>query len=82
VPAFFTAAPPEYVAEVLDEGNLARTGLFAPAAVSGLVRRCRAGTALGFRESQALVAIISTELWQRQFLDGGVEAALPAGSQS
>ena len=82
VPAFFTAAPPEYVAEVLDEANLARTGLFEPAAVSGLVRRCRAGTALGFRESQALVAIISTELWQRQFLGEGIEAALPAGSQS
>ena len=82
VPAFFTAAPPEYVAEVLDEANLARTGLFEPAAVSGLVRRCRAGTALGFRESQALVAIISTELWQRYFLGEGVEAALPAGSQS
>jgi asparagine synthase (glutamine-hydrolysing) len=53
---------------VLDEGNIARTGIFEPAAVSGLVRRCRSGAATGFRESQALVGILSTELWHRQFI--------------
>jgi asparagine synthase (glutamine-hydrolysing) len=68
VPAFFTPEPVEYVRDLLEEGNLARTGLFEPAAVAGLVRRCRSGAALGFRESQALVAIISTELWYRQFI--------------
>jgi len=67
VPAFFTPEPVDYVRDLLDEANLARTGLFEPAAVAGLVRRCRSGAALGFRESQALVAILSTELWYRQF---------------
>jgi len=67
VPAFFAPASPDYVAELLDQSSVARTGLFEPAAVAGLVRRCRAGTPMGFRESQALVAILSTELWHREF---------------
>jgi asparagine synthase (glutamine-hydrolysing) len=68
IPPFFTPAVPEYVEDALDESNLARTGVFEPAAVAGLVRRCRAGTAIGFRESQALVGILSTEIWHRQFI--------------
>ena len=71
VPAFFTPEPVDYVQETLDEGSIARTGLFEPAAVSGLVRRCRSGVSLGFRESQALVAILSTELWYRQYISAG-----------
>jgi len=44
------------------------------------VRRCRAGRAEGFRESQALVAILSTELWHREFLGAPepVRARVPA----
>ena len=80
IPAFFSAnAPtPEYVHDLLDESNIARTGLFEPAAVKGLVRRCTSGAANGFRESQALVGILSTELWHRQFIS---EAAAPAGGR-
>ena len=69
VPAFFTDRQPAYVSELLDAPSIARTGLFEPAAVQGLVRRCRAGNAVGFRESQALVGILSTELWHRQFIN-------------
>jgi len=79
VPAFFTPPVPEYVDELLDQRSVAGTGLFEPAAVAGLVRRCRAGTPLGFRESQALVAILSTELWHRQFITNVVPgSARPA----
>ncbi|HEY3219870.1 MAG TPA: asparagine synthase (glutamine-hydrolyzing) [Gemmatimonadales bacterium] len=67
-PAFFTPAAPDYVAELLDPRSVARTGLFEPAAVEGLVRRCRAGAPMGFRENQALVAILSTQLWHRHFM--------------
>ncbi|HYU89605.1 MAG TPA: asparagine synthase (glutamine-hydrolyzing) [Gemmatimonadales bacterium] len=82
VPAFFEGRPPEYVEALLDPGSLARTGIFNPQAVAGLVRRCRAGRAEGFRESQALVAILSTELWHREFLgaparDAGRAATTP-----
>jgi asparagine synthase (glutamine-hydrolysing) len=68
IPAFFTPGAPDYVDDVLAERNIASTGLFDQEAVTGLVRRCRAGAATGFRESQALVGILSTELWHRQFM--------------
>ncbi len=74
VPAFFEGQAPPYVADVLDEAALRRSGVFDPAAVAGLVRRCRAGQATGVREGQALVAILSTELWQREFLETPVES--------
>ena len=67
IPAFFTPEPVEYVREILHEANLARSGMFEPRAVAGLMRRCQAGVATGFRENQALVAIVSAELWYRQF---------------
>ena len=81
IPAFFGPGSPEYVAELLDEPSLGRTGIFHPTAVAGLVRRCRAGSATRVLENQALVAILSTELWHREFLDtpaGRPWAAAPA----
>ncbi|HMU56336.1 MAG TPA: asparagine synthase (glutamine-hydrolyzing) [Nitrospira sp.] len=70
VPAFFHANQPGYVEEVLGEASIARVGLFDGRAVAGLVRRCRAGQATGFRENQAFVAILSTQLWHQEFIDG------------
>ena len=43
--------------------------MFDPRAVAGLVRRCTAGAATGVRENQALVAIVSAQLWHRQFIN-------------
>jgi asparagine synthase (glutamine-hydrolysing) len=69
IPAFFGPEPVDYARELLDERQLARTGLFEPAAVAGLARRCRAGVATGVRENQALVAIVSAQLWHQQFIE-------------
>ena len=74
VPAFFEGDPPAYVADLLDESALKRGGIFDPVATRGLVRRCRTGHASGAREGQALVAILSTQLWQREFLETPVES--------
>jgi asparagine synthase (glutamine-hydrolysing) len=68
IAAFFTREPVAYVRDLLDETTLTRTGMFDPRSVAGLVRRCRAGSATGFRENQALVAILSTQLWHQLFL--------------
>jgi hypothetical protein len=76
--ALFRGRPPEYVEALLDPVSLSRTGIFNPQAVAGLVRRCRAGRADGFRENQALVAILSTELWHREFLGASRRRADPA----
>jgi asparagine synthase (glutamine-hydrolysing) len=80
VPAFFAGTEPEYVAELLDAASLQRTGIFNPEAVAGLVRRCRAGLATGVGENQALIAILSTELWHREFLGAPARERAPASS--
>jgi asparagine synthase (glutamine-hydrolysing) len=67
IPAFFASDRPEYVDELLEPEQLRATGVFEPSAVAGLVKRCRAGRATAARESQALVAILSTQLWQQEF---------------
>ncbi len=69
VAAFFNdATPPAYRDALLDSAALNEFGWFDPDAVAGLVRRCRAGRAVGFLENQALVGILSTQLWHQQFL--------------
>jgi asparagine synthase (glutamine-hydrolysing) len=77
-PAFFGPGAPAYVDELLAPRALIDAGVFAPAAVAGLVERCRAGRAIGFRENQALVAILSTQLWHHTFMrDLSIPVALP-----
>jgi asparagine synthase (glutamine-hydrolysing) len=72
-PAFFGDKRVEYVNEMLSADRVAHTGLFDPKAVEGLVRRCQDGRASGFRESQALVAILSTQLWHREFCEQPID---------
>lgn len=59
---------PEQVMHLLDAASLERTGIFDPRAVAGLLRRCRRAPAFSEREAQALVAILSTQIWHAQFL--------------
>ncbi len=66
--AFFAPGAPGWIDEALSPEALAAVGLFAPAAVAGLVRRGRAGRISGAREGQALVGILSTQLWHHAFL--------------
>jgi asparagine synthase (glutamine-hydrolysing) len=66
-PAFFGPKAPEYVQELLSEESIRRSGLFDPTAVSGLVRRARAGRITGFGENQAFVGILSAQLWHHTF---------------
>jgi asparagine synthase (glutamine-hydrolysing) len=73
IPAFF-AQEPEYLREILDARALESTGLFDPALVSSLVARCRAGRATSVREGQALVGIISAQLWHAAFFERSMPA--------
>jgi asparagine synthase (glutamine-hydrolysing) len=68
--AFFGPDQPEYVRELMSESSLRAAGIFEPTAVAGLLRRCRAGKVTGFAENQALVAILSTQLWFQEFMNG------------
>ena len=75
--AFFGPRAPAYVAELLDAPALRETGWFEPRAVAALVARCRAGKAVGARENQALVAVLSTQLWHRAYFGAARRAAAP-----
>jgi asparagine synthase (glutamine-hydrolysing) len=76
IPAFF-ADEPAYVAELLDAPALERVGLFDPVAVRGLVGRCRNGRATSVRESQALVGMLSTQLWHAEFFTRPMAVRVP-----
>jgi asparagine synthase (glutamine-hydrolysing) len=80
VAAFYNDGPPPvYRDEVLDDDSLRRARLFDPDAVKGLVRRCRSGRASSFLENQALVGILSAQLWhERFFRTADTGASLPA----
>ena len=74
-PSFFGPNAPEWVSDHLTPDALRRVGVFSPTSVSGLVRRCRAGLATGFRENQAIVGVLSTQLWHHQFIERVVSHA-------
>lgn len=79
-PAFFAAGAPDWVAGLLSEREVTAAGLFDAGAVAGLVRRAREGRITSARENQALVGILSAQLWQRDYLDQWREPApLEAG---
>ena len=67
-PSFFAANAPEYIGDMLSADAIQRVGIWSPRAVAGLVRRCRSGQAISFRENQALLAVLSTQLWHHQFI--------------
>jgi asparagine synthase (glutamine-hydrolysing) len=77
IAAFFNAStPPAYRDAMLSTEALMATGMFDPAAVEGLVRRAKSGRATGFLENQALVGILSAQLWHQQFF-GSLSAVEP-----
>ncbi len=73
VAPFFAPGAPDWVEGSLCPEALAETGIWDEARVAGLLRRCRAGRATGFREGMALIGVLSTQLWHRAFFSAGLE---------
>ncbi len=67
--AFFGGHTPAWVTELLSPPEIDDAGIFDARSVPGLVKRCREGKVTGFRENQALVAILSTQVWRRVVLE-------------
>ncbi len=67
---FMGENPPDYVDELLSDAGLNSAGCFDPAKVRRLVTKCRQqeGRLVSERENMALVAILSTQLLHRQFI--------------
>ena len=70
--AAFFADEPEWVTERLSPEAVRAVGIFDERAVAGLVRRCRAGRATGFRENMALMGVLSTQIWHEAFCAGAM----------
>jgi asparagine synthase (glutamine-hydrolysing) len=69
--SFFNDSPSDYVRDLLSPGAIRQTGIFDAPSVAGLLRRCVAGRVTSAGESQALVAILSTQLWHHAFVEQG-----------
>jgi asparagine synthase (glutamine-hydrolysing) len=70
--AAFFADEPEWVSERLSPAAVRDVGIYDERAVAGLVRRCRAGRATGFRENMALMGVLSTQVWHETFVGGAM----------
>jgi len=70
--SFFLPTSPSWIGDHLTSEALQRVGIFSAAAVGGLVRRCRAGVSSANDESQALIGVLSTQLWHHQFVQSAL----------
>jgi asparagine synthase (glutamine-hydrolysing) len=71
--ACFGAGAPAYVGELLLGRGAALDGVFDRRAVAKLHEKCRAGRLGGFRDNAALTGILSTALWQAEFIAAGAK---------
>jgi asparagine synthase (glutamine-hydrolysing) len=80
--SFHTDPEPPFVAQLLSEDSLRRTGYFDLQEVARWrkgFRELRAGSLPRLSVEMGLAAVVSTQLWHHQFLGGGL-ADLPAWS--
>jgi asparagine synthase (glutamine-hydrolysing) len=67
--SFMSRANGGYVDDMLSDAQLRRDGLFNPRAVSLLVRKFRAGKAIGAKDDMALVGVLSTQIIVDRFIN-------------
>lgn len=68
--SFLGPESPEYVADILQPSNIAKTGIFNPETVDLLVNKLKSSDTATEIESMSLAAIISTELINQMFITG------------
>jgi asparagine synthase (glutamine-hydrolysing) len=80
--SFFLPTSPSWIGDHLTTEALRRVGIFSPAAVGGLVRRCCAGLSHTLGENQAMVGVLSTQLWYHQFVESALMVPPLAASEA
>lgn len=70
--SFFAGGPPAWLAQVTSTDAVEAAGIFPHRAVETLVAKCRrtAGERMSNTDNMRLVAVLSTQLLHRQFIDG------------
>ena len=66
---FINGKTPAYIVELLSENSLKEAGYFNPLAVAKLMKKCKAGRAIGFGDNMAFVGILSTMLLHELFIN-------------
>jgi asparagine synthase (glutamine-hydrolysing) len=69
---FFSPTSPSWIGDHLTAEALRRVGIFSVAAVTGLVDRCKAGLGSALGENQAMVGVLSTQLWYHQYIESAL----------
>jgi asparagine synthase (glutamine-hydrolysing) len=64
-----------WIADHLTSDALGRVGIFSPSAVGGLVRRSRDGLFSTLGEKEAIVGVLSTQLWHQQFMESALQVS-------
>jgi asparagine synthase (glutamine-hydrolysing) len=67
--AFLGPNAPDYVMDALSPAEIEKVGIFDPAAVSMLVRKCRQAPTVGESDSMALVGVLTTQLLHHFFVE-------------
>jgi asparagine synthase (glutamine-hydrolysing) len=68
-PVFRTGTGAQLLRDVLHTDAVRRYGYFEPSKVALLVRKLEAGRALGFKDNMALIGMVTTQIWHRQFVE-------------
>jgi asparagine synthase (glutamine-hydrolysing) len=81
--SFFLRTSLPWVADHLTDESLRRVGIFCPSAVGALLRRCQAGPSITRSQDRAIVGVLTTQLWYRQFMESALSIpSLPASAAS
>ncbi|MCW8193302.1 asparagine synthase (glutamine-hydrolyzing) [Proteobacteria bacterium 005FR1] len=67
--AFVGGREPDYLRYLLSEEQLSQYGYFDSRKVALLLKKLRAGRALGYKDNMALIVILSTQSWHQQFVE-------------
>lgn len=77
IQSFFGESSPEYLEYYLSEDLLLEAGLFKPAAVRQLMKKCRKKGRQGFKENMAFIGILSSQIVYEKFCKNfKIESAL------
>jgi len=68
IPSFFGEHSLPYVEDMLSAESIRDAGYFDEKRVAMLVKKIKRGLAIGYKDNMALVGILSTQLWHRQFI--------------
>jgi len=72
IPAFFhKGVVLDYVDALLADDMIKRCGYFDAQKVGLLLKKTRAGRAIGFKDSMAFVGVLSTQAWHHLFVENG-----------